>query len=1287
MPLITETYYLSLTQDNRGILRLRCSQDDTLRTVNLKLYNNGSIFVIPSGISASVSGVKQNGAVFSKPCTISQDRESVVLQLSSDITNIDGIIVAEIVLNDGEGGRLGTSNFIIQVEKNPIRAGVVQDTETPIEYINDFIEKIQTLTARLNNLITPSGDPSLAEVVDARIGILDSTTYQTLGARLNAEFQKLSNALNGVTILESTGDTTDRTSEILSKLNAYGTCKLGKGDFYVNSLVMPEGSHLIGSGNSTRIILSSGVTDGYIVKPRSNCIIENISFDGGFTGTYSELIASGASATRHCIILDRFDSVNSENVILSNIFINNFVGSAIIQRYTTGCHCKDIIINMCYAGIDISNASYDGLCTNVYINNTKFGVIQNGSNFVFNSCISKDSAQHIMSDQQNTECTFSSCTFFDSSLETTARLANLSNVRNGFVFDNCMFDSSLSMTLNACDGIVIKGTNFVGSDTFIVTVSNGRNTLLLITDCIADVEPTVTNAGTAARIISCYLKDGTAWSISEADITVDGELSDESENPVQNKVINRAIGELKADLDDVKSDFGTSLTNLNPTFVDGRWTINATTNRVVESTGTARKRAVVPVVPLCTYQVTFCSYGTSSPVLIFTDAFKTVISSINGESERINKTVTLVAPQGAAYLFVTHDTYREDAVNPSIYRMFTSAYVDNQSDMARDLSAYLGAGIKSTTTLTGTEYLANITSGGNVTVSTGANKKVIAYAVENGKTYRLVGDGVKINQSLPIAGYGENAFDGTDSVHCDILIIDSTTATVETDYDVLFTAPDDGYIFVASYGTYATLTVTNAAYTSTVIDELNLDIVEIDNKTEYAKQLIQVDDFDFTLDDLFNYLESAYIDDFTVRSSIIDSDHPYTMSGGAATLPTFVEGVGVTRTGESGISALFYTKAFSVFPYYCLFGRINGGAQLIKFYGDSSISISPTGAISYDGVTYGCIHVNAAYTVLRVTSTTVTIVDDTGITVRIPLAYSQGKPMTIAFGFGANVGRLFGYGSFVEFVKAPQTVLDFNKCIYHNRIGESRSDIKSSIRFAHSVWSNGATNSFYYIPEDNPSMSLEPGLSNNPCINCIVDYADDQGYRTEIGVTPIKSTLHGKLGGLQRFKASADYYMSSEYNLGGNYYTYIFQLHNAGFTPPQGWPTDPPPLSVRIDQNGRLKAFVTYVATGDVPSSDNERTADEYDLGTFEMDKWMHLDVEARIGWSKTLAPRLVIKIDGQERLNIATPIGFNIVSNGGYVNTHFGLYCPQWHDAVFENMHREILVTNIHWQGTQNIN
>ena len=396
------------------------------------------------------------------------------------------------------------------------------------------------------------------------------------------------------------------------------------------------------------------------------------------------------------------------------------------------------------------------------------------------------------------------------------------------------------------------------------------------------------------------------------------------------------------------------------------------------------------------------------------------------------------------------------------------------------------------------------------------------------------------------------------------------------------------------------------------------------------------------------------------------------------------------------MGGLFYSRSIPVFPYYCLIGRTSGAQMLIKLYKENSsttenvISISgANGAVSYGGQTYGYIHPNTAYCLFCIDAYGVTIFDDCGVKVYIPFAYTEGLQKNIAFGFGANVDRLFGYGSFVEFVRNPLCALDFSRCVANNRLATgATSKATAAIRFTHDVWNNGQSSSVYYVPENNPAMSLDTGLSNNPCIKCIADYESDAGYRTEIGITPIRNlTLHNKLGGLQRFKVSADYFMASAENATGEYYTYIFQFHNAGFTPPQGWPTDPPPLTVRIDPNGHLKAFVTYVANGAVPASDNERTADEYDLGEFKMDKWMHLEVECRIGWSRALAPKLVIRINGQERLNIETPIGFNIVRTGGYVNTHFGLYCPQWHDATFENMHREILVTNIHWEGTQNIN
>ena len=191
MAIVTDNYYLSLTQDNR-VLRVRCSQGDSSRNINLFLYNNGSVFTIPSGVSASVRGVRQNGSVFSQSCSITQNRTCVVLALNSAINGVAGVAVAEIVLTDGSGNKVGTSNFIIQVESNLLLRGTVEvGEESPVEYISDLIDVIDALNARVNNIITPSGDASLSEVVDARLSGYSSTTYQNLKARIDADFASI----------------------------------------------------------------------------------------------------------------------------------------------------------------------------------------------------------------------------------------------------------------------------------------------------------------------------------------------------------------------------------------------------------------------------------------------------------------------------------------------------------------------------------------------------------------------------------------------------------------------------------------------------------------------------------------------------------------------------------------------------------------------------------------------------------------------------------------------------------------------------------------------------------------------------------------------------------------------------------------------------------------------------------------------------------------------------------------------------------------------------------------
>ena len=191
MPIVTDNYTLSLTQDNR-ILRVRCSQNDTSRQVKFTLYNNGTPFTIPSGLSVSVHGIKQNGNIFTKSCSYSGS--VVTLVLDTKITGIAGISVAELVFTDSSGGKIGTSNFIFQVESDPLLQGTISVTEeTPTEYISDLVSMVEALSARVNNIIAPSGEASLSEVVDARLSGYSGTTYQNLKARIDSDFAALDN--------------------------------------------------------------------------------------------------------------------------------------------------------------------------------------------------------------------------------------------------------------------------------------------------------------------------------------------------------------------------------------------------------------------------------------------------------------------------------------------------------------------------------------------------------------------------------------------------------------------------------------------------------------------------------------------------------------------------------------------------------------------------------------------------------------------------------------------------------------------------------------------------------------------------------------------------------------------------------------------------------------------------------------------------------------------------------------------------------------------------------------
>ena len=80
--------------------------------------------------------------------------------------------------------------------------------------------------------------------------------------------------------LVSTGDTTDRTADILAKLNKYGVCELGKGDFYTTGIAMPASTTLRGAGDATKLILAATST-GNTITMGTECTVKDISVLGG----------------------------------------------------------------------------------------------------------------------------------------------------------------------------------------------------------------------------------------------------------------------------------------------------------------------------------------------------------------------------------------------------------------------------------------------------------------------------------------------------------------------------------------------------------------------------------------------------------------------------------------------------------------------------------------------------------------------------------------------------------------------------------------------------------------------------------------------------------------------------------------------------------------------------------------------------------------------------------------------------------------------------------------------
>lgn len=288
--------------------------------------------------------------------------------------------------------------------------------------------------------------------------------------------------------LAPSGDTTDRTADIITMLTQTGCCRLGKGEYYVSNLIMPEKTALIGCGNESVIVLV-GTSAGFTVKPSSHCVIDNVCITGKLPFTEGIAI-SETLGNRDGILFEgnwtqaQTATTQPFNVKISNVTITNFTGSG-IKCYDTGQGTANILevcnvwIRRCSAGINIEYESEFHKFTNVRTYLCYYGCINNGGNNVFVNCDFSECTLCLLMDNQESQSPNNShgsmvgCVFNHAGKNAGINGIGIKilNCDNGFIFTGCQIFYS-QIEINDSNGIVFSSCNF-GASNCDITINNG----------------------------------------------------------------------------------------------------------------------------------------------------------------------------------------------------------------------------------------------------------------------------------------------------------------------------------------------------------------------------------------------------------------------------------------------------------------------------------------------------------------------------------------------------------------------------------------------------------------------------------------------------------------------------------------------------------------------------------------------------------------------------------------------------------------------------------------------
>lgn len=319
-------------------------------------------------------------------------------------------------------------------------------------------------------------------------------------------------------IITPTGDTTDRSAEIIAKLTADKICRLSAGTYYVSGIEMPEDSMLIGSGDGTVIKLLDSVTAGAAVTLNHRCKIENIRF----VGADSRQGGGDSIGTRDGVYYEYGHDTATGNDYVSVINNCSFIGfsGGGIHIFETGrWEPQSVSISNCFfkfnkAGIYLDKYAEFNCISNCIFTYNYFGALNNGGNNKFVNCgfdsnskgFAIDGSNIVSPNNGHGSCV--GCSFNHNSINGII----IKSCAKAYIFDGCCIYLNVQtdepgtpdMSIDISDSAGISFSNcLMGPITADLSNSSG----CMMNFCRFGDTPTIDSGIT---LINCYTTSGTA---------------------------------------------------------------------------------------------------------------------------------------------------------------------------------------------------------------------------------------------------------------------------------------------------------------------------------------------------------------------------------------------------------------------------------------------------------------------------------------------------------------------------------------------------------------------------------------------------------------------------------------------------------------------------------------------------------------------------------------------------------------------------------------------------------